>query len=157
MKRTMYNDEVAQASANTMEALAMMFLVPEELASEGTTAMTNAAVTFTGPTQGSLVVGLSENLMGELAGNMLGLTDPEATTPEQRADALKELANVICGNLLPAVGGRQAICRVGAPMIVEDASSEFSEDDLVGQAKLHFFEGSSEITFYMDSQEFSAA
>jgi CheY-specific phosphatase CheX len=158
MKQTLYNTEVAQASANTMEAMAMMFLVPEEVASPGDSAMTAAAVEFTGPSTGKLVVGISNNLLGELAGNMLGLMDPGETTADQQADALKELANVICGNLLPAVGGNQAIYRVGAPTLVEDdALAGGDETALAGQATLHFFDGKGEVHFYMDSDETVAA
>jgi CheY-specific phosphatase CheX len=152
MKQTLYNTEVTQASANTMEAMAMMFLVPEEVACPGDPGMTSAVVEFTGPTTGKLMVSMSNNLLGELAGNMLGVMDTTETTYDQQVDALKEVANVICGNLLPAVSGNQAVFHMGAPALV-DNSANVDGATLAGEAQLHFFEGKSHVLFYMDSED----
>ena len=52
-----------------------------------------------------------------LAANMLGVSDAEADARTRR-DALGEVANVVCGNVLPLVGGRHAVFHLGAPHAV---------------------------------------
>jgi hypothetical protein len=44
---------------------------------------------------------------------MLGLVPPLARTIQ--VDALGEVTNVICGNVLPALAGRDAVFDLGAP------------------------------------------
>jgi CheY-specific phosphatase CheX len=81
-----------------------------------------AAVEFQGPISGSLVIDMYGNVIPILAANMLAQEDPPSDF-EQR-DALKELTNVICGNLLPYLAGKEAVYTIRAPLIreVPDAS-----------------------------------
>jgi CheY-specific phosphatase CheX len=93
-----------------------MSLVPQDEApAPGPLPMRAAAIAFDGPFSGELVVRASAELLPHLAANMLGLDEPSAASADQQEDALKELANVICGNLLPALAGREPVFRVGVP------------------------------------------
>ncbi|MBW2359013.1 MAG: chemotaxis protein CheX [Deltaproteobacteria bacterium] len=76
-----------------------------------------ASVSFAGPFAGGLVMTVSPQVVFELAANMLGV-DNEETTLDQQYDALKESMNVICGNLLPAITGKQAVFNIGSPEII---------------------------------------
>lgn len=78
------------------------------------------SIRFRGPVQGTLTVRLSAELLPELADNMLGEDEP----PSERMqyDALGEIANVICGNVLPSLVGRQEICDLDAPQPAEDSA-----------------------------------
>ena len=62
---------------------------------------------------------ISSAAMPELAANMLGLDDDESPSEEQQKDALRESLNVICGNLLPRVGGKEAVFDIQAPEILD--------------------------------------
>jgi len=55
-----------------------------------------------------------------LAANMLGLEKEDAATLDHQYDALKELANVLCGNLLPAIAGPEPEFDVQPPVILRD-------------------------------------
>ena len=77
--------------------------------------MVDVAVTvsFRGPLSGRLVLRASSEILPGVAANMLG-ADGEYPLAVQR-DALGELANVICGNLLPMIGGAEAVFVLSAP------------------------------------------
>jgi len=78
-------------------------------------------VEFTGAFAGGMEMSLSGPVLSELAANMLGAVEGEALTPgEQLDNALKELANVICRNLLPAIGGDKAEFNIHAPQAVPE-------------------------------------
>ncbi|MFO7707947.1 MAG: chemotaxis protein CheX [Desulfobacterales bacterium] len=106
---------------DTLEKMAFLFALPGE---EGTPErvvadpLETAEVSFCGPCSGRMQFGLSASVMTELAANMLGSEDSADVSIEKQRDALRELANVICGNLLPAIGGREAEYSIGTPRIV---------------------------------------
>ena len=107
-----------KAASGVFEELA--FLLPSrELADHQQTALFHmaAVVGFHGPISGRLVIQMYGNVVPILAANMLGEGDP-ATDLQQR-DALKELTNVVCGNLLPDLAGAETVYRIAAPCILD--------------------------------------
>jgi hypothetical protein len=68
---------------------------------------------FRGPFRGRIVVRLFGNLLPTLTANMLGET--QADDPALQEDSLKEITNVICGNLLPLVAGDTAVFDLEPP------------------------------------------
>lgn len=107
-----------------------------------------SVVTFSGPFKGSIGVVISKESLPDLAGNMLGI-DMEDTTEEQRGDALKELVNVICGNLLPVIAGKRTIFDVGAPQIISD--EPFGEEP-VGISKMSLEKGECDIYLFIEGE-----
>ncbi len=73
------------------------------------------SVDFHGPMNGKLVLRLYGNLLPGLAANMLGTDEPP--TPNLQNDALGEIANVICGNMLPEIAGFKAVFQLSTPQI----------------------------------------
>ena len=71
------------------------------------------SVSFNGPLSGRLVLRASSEILPGIAENMLG-ADGVYPFDVQR-DALGELSNVICGNLLPMIGGAEAVFVLSAP------------------------------------------
>jgi CheY-specific phosphatase CheX len=105
------------AATSTFESLALLFADVPAGAAQLATPLTHAVVVaFSGPTSGALTVAVSDDVAVALAANMLGLS-PEAAAadPALRRDALGELANVVCGNVLPLVAGREAVFHLAAP------------------------------------------
>jgi hypothetical protein len=139
------NEKTFCVSARTCEALAMMFLVPEDEAPAGGPTRT-ARVRFNGAFGGELRVTIAEAALAELAGNMLGFAE-EAPTVQQQEDALKELANVVCGNLLPALAGPEPIFHIDAPELVDDLRS----DEPTAWARLGVEPGLIEVALYADA------
>lgn len=97
----------------TFEQLAFI-LSPEDDAPAEPGDERTVCVTFRGPFSGALTITLSAPLLPTLAANMLGMEDAEIT-PNDHEDAFRELANVICGNLLPRIAGARPVFEVGAP------------------------------------------
>jgi hypothetical protein len=78
-----------------------------------------AGVPFWGPVSGRLEVVAAGGLLPALAANMLGEDAPPSR--ETQRDALGEVANVICGNALPAIAGAAAVFRLGPPQVIDGA------------------------------------
>ncbi len=136
----------------TFEALAFLFpLGPDEEGSAppqadpspgaGETCLVR--VGFDGPFHGSLEVELGEEMLKTVTVNMLGFEEGDAPDPATQRDALCELANVICGNLLPEIGGAEAVFDVEAPQIVAspacdaDAEVTLATDEGPAVVRLH--------------------
>ncbi len=53
-----------------------------------------------------------------LAGNLLGVDAADSSAEQKRLDALKELMNVVCGNLVTALYGTEALFDLSIPVVV---------------------------------------
>ncbi|MEO8621157.1 MAG: chemotaxis protein CheX [bacterium] len=109
---TGYQESLAATVTRTLEDMCFFYVSPV-LTDEQRDAHLDGAmeVTFCGPRAGRLVVSLSGDTLPTLASNMLGDADG---SPDMQRDALGEVANVICGNLLPIIGGTGAVYSIGA-------------------------------------------
>ncbi len=114
---------IVEVAETTCESLAFMFPMPppEDGADpDADEDALGASVEFSGPFEGVLAVTVPRQMLPHLAANMLGLA-PDCTTAEQRHDALRELCNVVCGNLLPAIAGPDPVFEVSPPQVADDA------------------------------------
>jgi len=109
------------AATTTFESLALLLpsseLTPAEAAAPAAYAV---RVSFAGPFRGALEVRVTADVARSLAENMLGVNDAD---PALVRDALGEVANVVCGNLLPDIGGREAVFHLSAPEPLDAAST----------------------------------
>ncbi len=126
------NEILTRVAVETFEGLAFMFGFPddEEIGGSGDP-MVVTQVCFRGPFSGRLAMAVSGQVAQELTENMLGIDDGEEITSDDQVDALRETINVICGNLLPAIGGKEAVFDIDAPEAVTD--DEIAEKDLSGE------------------------
>ena len=85
---------------------------------------------------------------------MLGYEDETDLTDVQKQDGFRELANVICGNLLPALAGRNAVFDVQAPQRLEGGAvpETLNEQPRAGHAKLLLDSGWAELALYVKGQ-----
>ncbi|NIA06175.1 MAG: hypothetical protein GWP14_00805 [Actinobacteria bacterium] len=151
MKNEPFDEDIFRAAAETIEVLALMFLVPPEESLQDPQPSKTAHVDFTGPCGGSLAVSISESLLPELAANMLGEEDPDQCSIAQQTDALNELTNVICGNILPIVGGPEVIFHVGTPsMLATDSGPDDRQSrPPAGRAELFLDQGLLQVELYI--------
>jgi len=109
LQRSLYS-----ATASTFEELALLCPSGDMGVEQRQLPLVGAAsVTFDGPLRGELVLSVTDQVLAAAASNMLALDETPAAA--LRRDAVCELANVICGSLLPHVAGRRAMFRLGAP------------------------------------------
>ena len=141
-------DKLYRASARTFEELA--FLLPSEKMGEEQAALPMdraVLVRFSGPFCGRLVLKVSSSLPPALAANMLGEEGPAPETAQ--SDALKETANVICGNFLPDIAGPQEVFRLEAPELMGMTAGAFCLLPSA-RAELGIEYGRCEVEFYAE-------
>jgi CheY-specific phosphatase CheX len=74
-----------------------------------------SSIDFEGPFSGVIAIAASEQTARAFAANMLGLDEAGPETEGRSADALGEILNMICGNLLPAVAGKSPEFNISTP------------------------------------------
>ena len=110
-----------------MEAFETMgFLLPDPHAPEPDgRPLRGVRVAYRGPAEGAITVRADATVLEALAMNMTG--SDEAPDLALQLDALGEIANVICGNVVPELEDPSSVFRLSAPVPVErrsDASPE---------------------------------
>ena len=154
MNSNKLDDMLITVAAETFETLALMFLMPEDEAGEFDQMPTKTvSVAFTGPFTGTLFLAVSETMLPELAGNMLGLSDDGAGPDlDHQHDALKEVINVICGNLLPAMAGTEPVFEVCAPQLLEtnDIPETYNGQPPACTTRMFLDAGAATMTLFVD-------
>jgi hypothetical protein len=89
--------------------------------------------------------------LAPLASNMLGLNPGEESTPDQQEEALKKLANTLCGNLLPHIGGEEAEFQVFAPTLSAGDAIAAALAPPAAVAKITLDSGQAEVALYASS------
>ncbi len=156
-------DETLQAVAEeTAMSLAFLFTAMDEqdvATHEGPTILGH--VEFEGPVRGALFLRAPTGMLPELAANMLGMDEDRQEVPtwDQQLDALRELINVICGNLLPQIAGTEAVVRVSPPELEDSAEipQTFRNRPLAGSAKLMLEAGLCELGLFLEGKIVAAA
>ena len=110
--------ELYKAATLTFEELGFLLPTPE-IDEQQLNAQVEATVSidFDGPFSGNLLVRICGGLLPLLAANMLG--EEETPSKSLQYDALGEIANVICGNMLPGIAGAKNVFHVNPPRIAE--------------------------------------
>lgn len=111
-----------QAAVLTFEELGFL-LATNKLDEDQRNAALDASVEveFRGPFSGRLSLTLYGDLLASIAANMLGEDEPPAVSLQQ--DALREIGNVICGNALPLIAGKQEIFHLSPPQFIPGSAS----------------------------------
>lgn len=142
--------ELYRAAALTFEQLSFMLPMPDDGEKHTPPAVEIvAAVRFRGPFSGRLLVGAPRAFLPPLAANMLGEDDVESEV--QQLDALAEVANVICGNLLPALAGVEAVFDFEAPQVFESALLAADERP-TAQVVITLDEGAARVDLHVDDR-----
>ena len=112
------NETISEVVCDVFEKLAFMFGEVADRDELPAAADTNvrATMTYSGATTGSLSVTVPQEVCFEIAANVLG-TDSDEIEDAQSHDALKEVLNVLCGNLLTAVAGEDPVFDLSVPEI----------------------------------------
>jgi hypothetical protein len=142
-----------RATVRTFEDLG--FILPSfDLTDAQRAARSDATVeiTFQGRFSGRLVLSLFGPILAVMAGNMLGEAE-SAVSRETQVDALGELANVICGNVLPEIAGDRETFFLTPPVLLKaplgppDPGAGIVSDVWVG-----LDEGRAEVRLYLEGE-----
>ncbi len=96
---------------------------------------TSAMVSFKGPFSGCLLVSLSSQMLPLLSSNMLG--EEGCSTTSMERDSLREIANVICGNALPAIYGFESVFHLDAPTLLDRTDSLLNDSEYRKEAQVN--------------------
>lgn len=108
-----------------------------------------ATVAFKGAFSGRLAVFVSSGLLPQLSANMLA--EQKSPSRKMEEDALCEIANIICGNVLPAIYGYKPIFNLDAPTVVQNPAVDLdSTYPQVAEAHILFDGGQADVTLYAE-------
>jgi chemotaxis protein CheY-P-specific phosphatase CheC len=142
-----------------LENLSFLFFSPEDTRDtmDYETAVA-AKISFTGLFSGTLALALSHQVLPEITRNMLGVEEEIIFVPQQH-DAVKELLNVICGNVLPAIAGKREIFFIGVPDIIspEEMMSSALRCPPTSMIKGELDNGQIDLFLLIDSEEIPEA
>lgn len=141
-----------KAAVMTFEELGFMLPTPElDESQQRATAQAAVGVQFRGLFAGELVVLVCGDWLPLLAANMLGEDEPPSLL--QQFDALGEIANIICGNVLPQIAGPQVIFNLSAPCPVEIPQMAAIDPECpAAKARLGLETGRAEVLLYLHSE-----
>ena len=110
---------VAEAFAQAAETMAFVTTLPLPEPGDVPPDALRVSIRFGGPVAGTIELAASEAFGAMLAANLLGPDSDEAPVPDAAVDALRELANVTCGVLLPKLSRRGLTGRfeMGVPSV----------------------------------------
>jgi len=83
---------------------------------------------FSGPRQGRITVRCGNALASALAANLLGVSPDDAEAGAKAGDALGEVLNVLCGNLVTRVFGSQQTVHLSVPTVLPACTAHAHRD-----------------------------
>jgi len=95
------------------------------------------AVDFRGDGHGVLHLIIPDSMIATVAGAMLGEDGPLELS--EQYDAVCELSNIVCGNVLPLIAGERAVFDLSSPRVI--ATRDAGLGSLDASAKVPFDEG----------------
>ena len=147
--KTRVENALKEAGLKTFEETCFMYPVPELKDLQEMLPLEAAAeVKYRGDFTGRLLIETRGGLFKAIAVNMLSIQDP---TGEQKTDALGEIANIICGNVIPALGGVRQGYRIEAPKNIplSETQNNLLGEPLV-QTVINLNQGRVDLKFYVD-------
>lgn len=141
--------ELYKTAAMTFEELGFLFPVHNAEQPTDSPFEASASVEFSGILTGKLLLSVYGDILPTLAANMLGSDGAPPVT--QQHDALGEIANVVCGNVLPSLTGPREVFKISAPRVTgSDDLVARQTDRPTAQVDLALTEGRARISLYVD-------
>ena len=113
---------------------------------------TTVAVGFHGSRRGKLILAVGRGILPRMVANMLG-EDEKIFSLGLQHDALGELANVICGNVLPGVADEKATFHLDPPRLVEWKRPAGPAEGAAAEVHLGLEEGRADVYLFLDREK----
>jgi CheY-specific phosphatase CheX len=144
--------DLFQAAARTFEELAFMF-TDSELNEQQSEAEyeAGAELAFSGPVEGKLLLQMYGKVLVLLTRNLLA---EEVKLEESLLeDSLKEVTNIICGNLLPNIAGSEAVFDISAPRLLSDEYKPDTAESPTARSVVGLESGRAEIFLFLEKKQ----
>jgi len=149
--KTQIEKFLIESTVRTLEDLCFIYQEPElKEAQENLPLEAAAQVKYrSDDITGKLLIETRGGLFSAIATNILSNNDPSA---QQKKDALKEIANIICGNVVPSLGGGGREYKIEAPRYLnkDDLLKEEWQNEPVAEIALNFNDGRADIKLFVD-------
>ncbi|MBU8920401.1 MAG: chemotaxis protein CheX [Bacteroidales bacterium] len=111
------NDIIDTVFCDVLEQLAFMFgeSVPVDEMPEAVDNGLAATMNFSGDSTGVITLVIPADMRGEFADNILGMDLDADAGVEDEDDAVREVLNIIAGNVLTALAGENALFDLAVP------------------------------------------
>ncbi|HZS44594.1 MAG TPA: chemotaxis protein CheX [Blastocatellia bacterium] len=144
------HDALLETATLTFEEMAFIVLEPfDDGPEEINPLVASTSVSFRGPFTGRLEVWASRDMLQTLASNMLG--SEEIPPLLEQYDALGEITNIICGNMLPKIAGSSAVFYLQGPKV----GAEHQDDGAAARIKLGMEPEQVDLLFYLQDKNFT--
>ena len=141
-----WNDAVREVTSKSLEDLCFLIPGADEAAFEGEPVSAAAFVVFEGPKTGTVLIQMRGGLLQEIATNMLGDDAGDAA----RRDALGEVANILCGHIVPVIWGAEAVFSLRRPEFPEDLGAALGSRQAFARGSVAFDSGVCDVTLFVD-------
>jgi CheY-specific phosphatase CheX len=144
-----------EASVNTFEDTCFMYQVPElNNVQKNLTLEAAAEVKYRGDYTGSLLIETRGGLFSAIAANILSIDSPSCL---QKKDALGEVANIICGNVVTSLGRSKQGYKIESPRSLkkDELLKEKRQGKPLAEITMNFNEGRADIKFFVDGGFFA--
>ncbi len=131
-------ETISKVFCEIMENTVFMFGDEEDKAdlAEATGETIKTEIGFNGPIKGSLTIIAPISACQEMAVNLLGVATEDELTSEQPIDAVKEVANIVIGNILTEIAGTEPVFDLTIPEVVASNKEEWDkmidDDNVIG-------------------------
>lgn len=122
-----WSDALARAVSDVFENLCFMLPAPRGSLPPQVDGVSRVvlAVDFSGAGHGSLHLVLPDSMVAVVAAAMLGEDGPLELS--EQYDAASELANIVCGNVLPLVAGERRVFDLASPRVIATHRASVAE------------------------------
>jgi len=147
-------EQLASVAKEVLETMAFAFEMPGEESGDAADAL-QATVEFRGAVCGALSLILPRTMLPMLVVNMLGVGEEEIPPEQDQRDAIGELANVICGNLVQLLAGPQPVFELAPPRVEPPSPTPDAEPpaEKVTSARIYLEDGWAEVTLVLKPEK----
>lgn len=144
-------ESLSEIVVKVFEQTAFLFLEPADLAggiSFDDLELVHVQISFSGDAEGEVSIVMPLDMCRELSSNILG-EDISGADRDKCLDAVKEMLNIITGQLLTKLFGYKALFNLSAPQVTELNREEFFSTIEQKDYSCHLAENSPVITTLM--------
>jgi len=141
-----WNNAVREVTSKSLEDLCFLIPGADEAAFADEVVTAAACVVFEGPKTGTVLIEMRGGLLQEIATNMLGDDAGES----HRRDALGEVANIICGHIVPVIWGAEAVFSLRRPEFPDDLGASLKSRAVFAAGSVAFDSGVADVTLFVD-------